>query len=578
MLERKSMDCFQGETVWDVFCRAFEVKFREESLGPRITEVNGVASEFYHFFLSGGAFKKKGLPFTRTWYGKKRYLDMRHMGASEVLNGLEIDVTLVSSCADLSHSVKKRFDRVFYDFKVDGIKGQMAGFPFGKRDLSASQPENRVQCAGDAGAIQFSQGEGWFLWQMFQRNRLYTQKPWAVKNPEWLGPGAGRREETSAAKGERGAMVMRQANRVVSPGNDFASALVYAEGLTGKMPESCENPKIMREAGPEEVMPVGYSAPVLNMDAPQLVAQPVAQEAKARSRAKEVRVERKSGATTHPQAGAATMSGIVSCRKPVPLSSLKNFKAAIFDLDGVLVDSEKAHMETFQQAFSRFGIEISPSYWRRNYAGIGSRAVVEDLFRKNGIKESAPGMVSRRAGIYQQYIGKNGLPAVPGALKAIGLIRESGTRAIVASSGHRSHISASLRSIGVSGMPFVGHEDVKNQKPSPDTFLLAAEKIGAKPSECVVFEDSLSGIRAAASAGMVCVALSTTLRASQLRGRAAIVVKDFNSPNLGKLLSRMIAKRKKEKGGPQATEKQSLAPAKKRRGKKLRRPVLVRLD
>ena len=265
-------------------------------------------------------------------------------------------------------------------------------------------------------------------------------------------------------------------------------------------------------------------------------------------------------------------------REPVPLSALKDFKAAIFDLDGVLVDSENAHLETFRQAFAKFRIDVSPSYWKRNYTGIGSRAIVEDVFRKNGIREAVPNMVSKRAGIYQRYIEKNGLPAIPGALKAIELIRESGARAIVASGGQRSHISASLRSIGVSGMPFVGHEDVKNHKPSPDTFLLAAEKAGARPSECIVFEDSLSGIKAAASAGMVCVALSTTLPQSELRGRAAMVAKDFNSPKLRKLLSRLAAKRKgKDRKKLEASDDPVPVPSKKRRGKKLRRPVLIRL-
>ena len=264
--------------------------------------------------------------------------------------------------------------------------------------------------------------------------------------------------------------------------------------------------------------------------------------------------------------------------KPVPLSALKHFRAAIFDLDGVMVDSEKAHLAAFRQAFAKFGIGISLSYWKRNYTGIGSRAIVEDLFRKNGIRESVPQMVAARAEIYQKHVEKNGLPAIPGALKAIELIRTGGAKAMVASGGHRSHIDASLKSIGVQGMQSVGHEDVKNHKPAPDAFLMAAEKVGAKPSECIVFEDSLAGIQAAASAGMVCIALSTTLPASQLRGKAAMAVRDFNSPRLGKLLSRLLAKKKGKKKGMRTFGGPPASPAKKRRGKRLRRPVLIRLN
>ncbi len=263
--------------------------------------------------------------------------------------------------------------------------------------------------------------------------------------------------------------------------------------------------------------------------------------------------------------------------KPVPLSALRDFKAAIFDLDGVVVDSEKAHMRTFNRVFSEFGVEVPPSFWKRNYTGVGSRAVMEDVFRRNGISAPVPEAVARRNGIYQSYVRQHGLPVIPGFIRTLEEVRACGIRAAVASGSHRATIGVSLNSIGVQGMQFVGHENVKRHKPAPDTFLLAAEKLGAKPSECIVFEDSLSGIQAAASAGMACVALSTTLPVSQLRSKAALVVKDFNSPKLRKLLSRLIAKRKRRKKGARAAAI-PLSGSKKRRGKKLRRPVPIRLE
>ena len=227
----------------------------------------------------------------------------------------------------------------------------------------------------------------------------------------------------------------------------------------------------------------------------------------------------------------------------VLFSSLTRFRAAIFDLDGVMVDSEQAHLGTFNAAFAKFGVRISPSFWRRNYTGIGSRAIVQDLFRRHGIDMPVEGMVQKRAEIYRQHIERHGLPEMVGLKEFVGLLNGNGVRIAVASGGHRQHIAASLRSIGLRGIKFVGHEDVQNHKPAPDTFLLAAKRLGAKPSECIVFEDSLAGVAAAAAAGMPCIALSTTLPKKALEGKAALIVPNFRSQKLRSLMLRLVEKK-----------------------------------
>ncbi|HIH19167.1 TPA: HAD family phosphatase [Candidatus Micrarchaeota archaeon] len=225
---------------------------------------------------------------------------------------------------------------------------------------------------------------------------------------------------------------------------------------------------------------------------------------------------------------------------PVQLTSLKRFKAAIFDLDGVMVDSEKAHLFTFNQALSGFGIRIKSSFWKRNYTGIGSYAIMKDVFLRNGIKEDVKKWVKKRAALYQEYVESAGLPTIKGFHSIYALLKRHKVHIAVASGGHKPHIAASLRSIGLARMPFVGLEDVKHGKPSPDIFLLAAEKLKAKPSECIIFEDSLAGVEAAKRAGMSCIALTTTVPKNALRGKAALVVRDFSSRALHKLISSLM--------------------------------------
>ncbi|MCX6772331.1 MAG: HAD family phosphatase [Candidatus Micrarchaeota archaeon] len=249
----------------------------------------------------------------------------------------------------------------------------------------------------------------------------------------------------------------------------------------------------------------------------------------------------------------------------VPVSSLKGIKAIIFDLDGVVVDSEHAHLATFNQALEELGIKIEEKTWKHNYTGVGSYRILEDLFRKNHLPYNVKEWVGKRAEIYQKYIEKNGLPEIPGFVAFHSFIKKHGIKTIVASGGHRPHIAASLRSIGLPKMKYVGLEDVKNPKPHPEMFLLAAKKIGVKPSECIVFEDSLAGVTAARSAGMACIALSTTLPAKMLQGRAIAVIPNYNAKRLRKLVVQLVAKNRatpvsnmgRAKAKPRRTPKRS---------------------
>ncbi|MCX8174746.1 MAG: HAD-IA family hydrolase [Candidatus Micrarchaeota archaeon] len=260
-------------------------------------------------------------------------------------------------------------------------------------------------------------------------------------------------------------------------------------------------------------------------------------------------------------------------KKPPSLSAVESFKAAIFDLDGVVVDSERAHLSTFNQALSRHKIRILPSFWKRNYTGIGSVAIVRDLKQRYSLKESVQSLVKRRSKIYGEYVQRHGLPPISGFMKVRRFLEQNGVKIAVASGGHRKHIAASLGFLKMGNTPFVGLEDVKRAKPAPDVFLLAAQRLGVKPSECVVFEDSLAGIEAARRAGMACIALSTTLPAKLVARKAAAVFRDYRSKKLMRLLSRLV---KKSQGKKPASSLRAKAGAKKSWPKKARRQKAIR--
>jgi len=249
-----------------------------------------------------------------------------------------------------------------------------------------------------------------------------------------------------------------------------------------------------------------------------------------------------------------------SSTKPAPFSALTSFKAVIFDLDGVIVDSEMVHPRTFERALAKYGVKIRDAHWKRAYTGIGSYAIFEDLVKRYGINEDARGLVKKRNEIYLHEIQENKLPVIGGFREVHRQLAENGVKEAVASGGHTNHVEESLRSVGLRNMPFVAIEQVKRGKPSPEIFLKAARRLRVKPSECIVFEDSLSGVEAAARAGMPCVAISTTMPVRELRGRAALIVGNFKSRKLKRLLAVLLARRKKTgRGGGKA------APAKRHR-------------
>lgn len=184
-------------------------------------------------------------------------------------------------------------------------------------------------------------------------------------------------------------------------------------------------------------------------------------------------------------------------------------RAILFDLDGVLSDSEALHRKTFNALFERFGVKISEKYWLTHYTGTGSRFIIEDILKKNKIREPVEKLMEERAQLFLNEVQAGRIPAVPGSQKLVDWAKKNGLKVAVASGGHRLHIKRQLGALGLSDMPFVGLEDTARQKPNPDIFLAAALKIGAKPSECLVIEDSGAGLKAAKAAGMRCILMGS---------------------------------------------------------------------
>ena len=181
-------------------------------------------------------------------------------------------------------------------------------------------------------------------------------------------------------------------------------------------------------------------------------------------------------------------------------------KAIIFDMDGVIVDSEPVHMRAFEVLLKSLGKKFDKLYY---YQFIGSTTdymwdkVIED-YKLNFSKDMLMDMSNT---IVRQLNGKKGYPIMPFVAELIIKLHGAGIKLAVASSSGMERIEATLNDMGVSDCfdTLVSGMDVKNPKPAPDTFTVAAKKLGVEPSECIVIEDSFKGIVAAKNANMTCV-------------------------------------------------------------------------
>jgi beta-phosphoglucomutase len=192
-------------------------------------------------------------------------------------------------------------------------------------------------------------------------------------------------------------------------------------------------------------------------------------------------------------------------------------RGVLFDMDGVLADSEKYICQAAIMMFSELGLKVNPSDFKE-FVGTGENRYIGGVAEKYNLKVDIEKVKARTYAIYLEIIRGN-LRPLPGVTDFINLCLSKGFRIAVATSADAIKMEANLNEIGIPASKFhatVNGLEVMNRKPSPEIYLRAAEKIGLKPEECLVVEDSVSGIKAGKSAGCRCLALETSFDRSLL--------------------------------------------------------------
>lgn len=190
--------------------------------------------------------------------------------------------------------------------------------------------------------------------------------------------------------------------------------------------------------------------------------------------------------------------------------SSSNIRAVIWDMDGVIVDTAPYHFSAWQEAFQKRGTKYTEEDFLRNF-GRRNDAIIRNILG-GGISQSELDTISEeKEEDFRKKVRQNIKP-LPGAIKLMKLLIEHGFKMALASSAPIKNIKIQTEGLGISDwfQSIISSEDVTEGKPSPQSFLLSAQRLGADPKNCVVIEDAVAGVTAAKRAGMRCLAVTNT--------------------------------------------------------------------
>ncbi|XP_062215809.1 protein SUPPRESSOR OF QUENCHING 1, chloroplastic isoform X3 [Phragmites australis] len=215
--------------------------------------------------------------------------------------------------------------------------------------------------------------------------------------------------------------------------------------------------------------------------------------------------------------------------------------AVLFDMDGVLCNSEEPSRQAGVDVFAEMGVEVTVDDFVP-FMGTGEANFLGGVARVKGVKDFNPESAKKR--FFEIYLDKYAKPnsgiGFPGALELIMECKNAGLKVAVASSADRIKVDANLAAAGLPVSLFdaiVSADAFENLKPAPDIFLAASKNLGVDTNECIVIEDALAGVQAANAAKMRCIAVTTTLEEDALQqGSPSVIRKDIGDVSINDIL------------------------------------------
>ena len=224
-----------------------------------------------------------------------------------------------------------------------------------------------------------------------------------------------------------------------------------------------------------------------------------------------------------------------------------SIEAFIFDMDGVLVNTEVLKAKAFGFSLRRYGVENGYDWYLKNFGVCGlAKKAMED----HQIEYDLEGFRELRDNEYRRLLREKRAIEIPETMAFLKELKKRGYALGVASSENSDNLRFVLNSISILYYfdAIAAGDEVKARKPAPDVYLLAAKRLNVKPERCVVIEDSTAGIEAAKLAGMYCIAHQIAHNKNSDLSNADLVVNDISRINLAQLAAQITSVKVKVNG------------------------------
>ncbi|WHY86543.1 HAD family phosphatase [Neobacillus novalis] len=208
-------------------------------------------------------------------------------------------------------------------------------------------------------------------------------------------------------------------------------------------------------------------------------------------------------------------------------------EAVIFDMDGVIIDSEDSFFQAKDTLLNELGISVDSSY-HHQFMGTTAEYTWTKMKEELAISLSVEECIKRMEAIRKDIIKRDGLRPIPGVLDLIMHLHKQGVPLAIASSSPLEDIyyTVEIFQLNNTFQVLVTGQDCENSKPFPDVFLKAAKELDVKPANCLVIEDSQNGTLAAKAAGMTCIGYNNPEFNNMDLSKADKIVEYFKDINI----------------------------------------------
>ena len=224
--------------------------------------------------------------------------------------------------------------------------------------------------------------------------------------------------------------------------------------------------------------------------------------------------------------------------KQAQKTAVKDVRAIVFDMDGVLIDSEPLHLRAYQKFLLDFGLTFLETD-NQDFLGMKDLDLAKVLVDRHKLSITALEFVARKEAVLHELFNRE-FNTHPVVFKTLDHALQLNIPAAIASSATMPTIELVVELTATSKYfrYLCSGDEVPNGKPAPDVFLLAAKRLGVEPHECLVIEDTFNGVCAAKAAGMMCIAIPCQATRHQDFAHADLVLSSMEEIDLRQLVTK----------------------------------------